>query len=91
MGKFMIDKDKDNYKVLFSGATISKKEANKVGIALIFAMVGAVLIYFTFGIENKTAVFFICLALSSIGYFGIANKIIKNENGAQQSHPADRE
>lgn len=71
------NKDKGDYKVLFAGSTISKREANKVGIALIFAMIGAVLIYFTFGIENKMAVFLICLALASIGYFGIANKIIK--------------
>lgn len=71
------NKDKDDYKVNFRGATLSKKEANNVGIALIFALIGAVLIYFAFGIENKTAVFLICLALSSIGYFGIANRIIK--------------
>jgi len=71
------NKEKDDYVVLFKGAKLSKKEANKVGIALIFSMIGAVLIYFTFGIENQTAVFLICSVLASIGYFVIANKIIK--------------
>ena len=71
------NKEKDDYIVLFKGAKLSKKEANKVGVALIFAMIGAVLIYFAFGIENQTAVFLICSALASIGYFVIADKIIK--------------
>ena len=71
------NRDKGDYKVIFSGATISGKEAKKVRIALIFAMFGVILIYFAFGIENKIAVFLICLALASIGYFGVANKIIK--------------
>ena len=84
-------KEKDDYVVLFKGAKLSKKEANRVCIALIFSYIGAVVIYFAFGIENKTAVFLICLALAFVGYFGIATKIIKNENRAQQKHPADRE
>ena len=42
-----------------------------------FAVIGAVIIHFIFGIENKTVAFLICLALSSIGYFRIANRIIK--------------
>jgi hypothetical protein len=73
----MNDKNKADYKVCFGGATISKKESKKVGIAIIFAMIGAVLSFLVFGVENKTAVFFICLVLCSLGYFGLANKIIK--------------
>jgi hypothetical protein len=71
------NKNKDDYKVPFAGTTISKKEGKKLDITLVFALIGVVLICFAFGIENKTAVFLICLALSSIGYFVIANKIIK--------------
>lgn len=84
-------KEKDDYIVPFKGAKLSKKEANKVGIAIIFSYIGAVIIYFVFGIENKTGVFLICLALAFVGYFGIAPKIMRNENKAQQKHPADRE
>ncbi|RJQ42049.1 MAG: hypothetical protein C4550_00615 [Nitrospiraceae bacterium] len=70
--------DNNDYKVNFKGITISKKESNKVGLALIFGFIGAISIYFSFGIENKIAVFLICLTLSGIGYFWIANKIFKN-------------
>lgn len=73
--------DNNDYKVIFGGITISKKEANKVRLALIFGFIGAISIYFAFGIENKIAVLLICLTLSGIGYFGIANKLFKNRNG----------
>ena len=45
--------DKDDYKVIFGGATISKNEANKVGVALIFGFIGISAIGFTFGLKNK--------------------------------------
>jgi len=71
------NKNKDDYKVVFGGTTISKRESNKAGLALIFGMIGAILVFFVFRIENKIAVFFICLVLSCIGYFVIAPKIFK--------------
>lgn len=72
----MKNKDKDDYKVIFGGATISKKEANKVGVALLFGFIGIVAIGLAFEIENKLAVFIIVLILACIGYFGIANRLI---------------
>ncbi len=75
----MKNKDKEDYKVIFGGATISKKEANKVGVALLFGLVGIITIGLALGIENKLAIFVIALALAGIGYFGIANRLFKNK------------
>jgi len=73
----MKNKDKDDYKVGFSGTTISKNEANKVGLALIFGLIGIVAIGLTFEITNKLAIGIISLILAFIGYFGIANRLFK--------------
>jgi hypothetical protein len=73
----MKNKDKDDYKVGFSGTTISKNEANKVGVALIFGLIGIVAIGLTFEITNKLAIGIISLILAFIGYFGIANRLFK--------------
>ncbi len=77
MREKMKNKDKDEYKVIFGGATISKKEANKVGVALLFGFIGIVAIGLAFEIENKLAIFIIALILACIGYFGIANRLFK--------------
>ena len=73
----MKDNDKDDYKVGFSGTTISKNEANKVGVAMIFGLIGIVAIGLTFEITNKLAIGIISLILAFIGYFGIANRLFK--------------
>ena len=75
----MQNTDKDDYKVCFSGATISKREANKAGVALLFGFIGIVAIGFIFGIQNKLAAFSISVILVCIGYFGIANWLFKND------------
>jgi len=75
----MKNTDKDDYKVCFSGTTISKRESNKAGVALLFGFIGIVAIGFTFGIQNKLAIFVISLILVFIGYFGIANRLFKNK------------
>ena len=74
----MKNKDKDDYKVGFSGTTISKNEANKVGVALIFGLIGIFAIGLTFQITNKLAIGIISLILEFIGYFGIANRLFKD-------------
>lgn len=73
----MKNKNQDDYKVGFSGATISKNEANKVGVTLIFGLIGIVVIGLTFEITNKLAIGIISLILAFIGYFGIANRLFK--------------
>ncbi len=73
----MKNKNQDDYKVIFGGATISKKEANKVGVAMIFGLIGIVAIGLIFEITNKLAIGIISLILAFIGYFGIANRLFK--------------
>lgn len=70
-------KDNDDYKVIFGGATISKLEANRVGVALIFGMFGIVALGLTLGLQNKLQVFIVSFVLACVGYFGIAKRIYK--------------
>ena len=65
----------DDYKVALSGTTISKTNANKAGLGLIFGIAGAVFSIVVFG-NNKLAAFVtitICIVVGLI----IANKIFK--------------
>lgn len=62
----MKNSDKDDYKVCFSGATISKREANKAGVALFFGFIGIVAIGLAFGIQNKLSIFIISVILVCI-------------------------
>ena len=80
MKEDMKNKDDDDYKVIFAGATISKKEANKVGVTLIFGFIGIVVIGLSLGLKNKLLIFIIAFILACIGYFGIANKIFKKSD-----------
>lgn len=73
----MSKNDKDDYKVCFGGTTISKLEANKVGLSLIIGSGGVFLIYLVFGIQNKIIIFPVALVWASFGYFVVANKVFK--------------
>jgi hypothetical protein len=73
----MMNKDEDDYKVVFRGATISKKEAKRVTVTLLFGMVGIIAIGLTLGLKNKVLVFVLSFLLALIGYFGIAKRIYK--------------
>jgi len=73
----MKNKDEDGYKVVFGGATISKTEAKRVSVALLFGMVGIVVVVLTLGLHNRPQVFIVSLALAGIGYFGIAKRLYK--------------
>jgi len=77
MREKMKNKDKDDYKVGFSGTTISKNEANRLGVALIVGIIGVVGIGLTLEIRNKLAILVIALIFVCIGYYGIANRIFK--------------
>ncbi len=72
----MKNKTKDDYKIPFKGTMLSKTEGKRAFVAFLFAAAGAVLSALTFGIQNKLAVFSICLVLALIG-FGLAITIIK--------------
>jgi hypothetical protein len=76
----MDKKKKNDYLVLFSGAKISKREANKVGLGLIFGIIGVVLtvvINTATGKEFKIFNYIIIVVLTLFGYFIVGNKIFK--------------
>ena len=62
--KKMKNTDKDDYKVIFGGATISKREAKKVLITFVFGMLGIVTIGLIFGLKNKVVVFIVSFILA---------------------------
>ena len=74
----MNKKSKDQYITLFQGAKLPKREANKVGIGLIFGLLGAVLSGFLFGLEYKIAAIIICGIFVGFGYFIVGNKLFKS-------------
>lgn len=75
----MKNSEKGDYKVCFSGATITKRESNKGGVVLLFGFIGIVVIGFAFEIQNRLVLFVIALIFVFIGYFGIANRLFKND------------
>ena len=52
---------------------------NKAGVALPFGFIGIVVIGLAFEIQNKKVLFVIALILVFIGYFGIVNRLFKND------------
>jgi hypothetical protein len=73
----MKNSEKEDYKVCFSGATITQRESNKAEVVLLFGFIGVVTIGLVFGIQNKLTIFIISVILVCIGYFGIANRLFK--------------
>ena len=67
-----LKKPEDNYKVLFGGATISRKEARRVFIALLFGVLAICLIGLPLGLSDKGGLFELSLAFAAIGYFVVA-------------------
>ena len=80
----MKNSDKDDYKVCFSGATKSNREANKAGVALLFGFIGIVTIGLVIGIQNKLTIFIISVIMGCIGYFGIANRLLINKGRSEK-------
>jgi len=73
----MNKKSKNDYFVLFQGAKISKREANRVGVGFVFGFVGAVISAFLIGPENKIANIIVVIFFVAIGYFWVGHKIFK--------------
>jgi hypothetical protein len=73
----MNKRSKDEYIVLFQGVKLSKRQANKVGLGLIFGFFGVIISLIFFGLENKIVVVIICSFFAAVGYFWIGNRIFK--------------
>ncbi len=67
-------KQKDEYVVLFQGAKLSKRDANKAGLGILFGLVGAI-IPISFGLENKFITLLIICLFAGFGFFFVGNKI----------------
>ena len=80
----MNKKGNNEYLVLFQGAKLSKREANKVGTGIIFGVVG-MLGTFLFPIgQTKIINYTIILIFAAIGYFLIGNKIFRKKGKGKQ-------
>jgi hypothetical protein len=70
----------DDYKVSFKGATVTKFEANKIGLAFLFGVIGIFTSLLVFGSHNDKATFIIAIIFAAIGYFVVGNIIFKRKN-----------
>jgi putative flippase GtrA len=68
-----------DYKVCFSGATISKTEANRIGLSLIISSLFMLFLYVVFDVQERTLIFIISFAAVFISYFCISKKIFKEK------------
>jgi hypothetical protein len=73
----MKDDRDDDYLVLFRGAKISKRESNKVGLALICGFIALTIAIPLFGTENNIMVLSVMIGSSMAGYFFLAYKTKK--------------
>jgi threonine/homoserine/homoserine lactone efflux protein len=72
----MNKREKDNYVVLFKGAKLSRREANKVGLGIIFGVIG-IFISIVVGVESKLIASILIFTFAAVGYLVIGNKIFK--------------
>ena len=70
-------KKNDDYLVLFKGAKLSKREANKVGVGIIFGIIGIFVSIFIAPMESKIVDYGIIFIFIIIGYYWVGNKLFK--------------
>ncbi len=72
-------KQPDDYYVNFKGAKLNPLESNRVGVGIIFALLGIVISFFL-PIEAKSIFSYCLIAIFfSVGYFIIAPRIFKKK------------
>ena len=77
----MNKKKEDDYYILFQGGKLSKREANKVGIGIIFGLIGIFATHFLqIGQNSRIVNYIIITAFSVIGYLVIGNRIFKRKD-----------
>jgi hypothetical protein len=77
--KKMQNQDNEDCKVCFAGATISKIEANRIGLSIILGICTVFLANLLIDTENKYIIFSICLGSVLLSYFAVSKKIFKNK------------
>jgi hypothetical protein len=76
-------KENNNYVVPFKGAKLSKLEANKVGVAIIFGIVGAFIASINPFMKGKFTGLLIISISAGVGYFLIGNMIFKDKKNSK--------
>ena len=73
----MKNTDKDDYIVLFGGAKITRKEANRTGLSLICGFIGLAVAILLFGTENDITVTSITILSAITCYLLLGGTLIK--------------
>ena len=71
---------KDDYLVLFQGAKISKREANKVGVGILFGIIGILGTHYIQIGQAKIINYIVIFIFSLVGYLWVGNKLFKNKS-----------
>ena len=80
----------DDYIILFQMAKLSKHETKKVGIGILFGLVGLIISLAIFGGKYKILSFTVIGVFIFIGYFLIGNKLNKNKTKTYRDRNAHR-
>jgi hypothetical protein len=67
----------DDYIVVFKGAKLNKKEANRVGLGIIFGIIGIIVGLIVLGPDRKYLILFTAFCLSLFGYVYLGRKWFK--------------
>jgi hypothetical protein len=70
---------KEDYVVLFSGAKLSKNEANKAGLGIILGVIGFIIALLIIGVQNRMPAFIVGIICTLLGYFVIGSKLFKKK------------
>jgi hypothetical protein len=73
----MKNTDRDDYIVLFRGAKLTRKEANRTGLSLICGFVGLAVAILVFGTEKDMTVTSITILSAIAGYLLLGGTLIK--------------
>ncbi len=69
--------DNDDYYIFFKGAKVTKKQGNRIGIGILFGIIGSVIIPFLPIGTNRSISYCILLSFVLVGYFIIAPRIFR--------------
>ncbi len=72
-------KNKDEYYVDFKGARLTKLEANRIGVGIVFGIIGIVLLFFIPVKEKGILSYVLIVSFVFVGYFLVAPRIFKYE------------
>jgi hypothetical protein len=73
----MKNTEKDDYIVLFRGAKLRKREANRTGLSIVCGFIGLAVAILLFGTENDITVTSITMLSAITGYLVLGGTLIK--------------